>query len=383
MKLDENHLNQQVSWGLIEMNPPTNEQADDLSMFLKNQAPVVHNATGKEWIHRWKLCSNEARPGFACAMVIRDTEQIVSICTITPKRLWRNGRVQFWGEVGDAFTDFNYQRNGMFTDLVNANRAMAQSAGVDLIISLPDDKSQSKTPFLKKCDFSVKEDLRFSNYFAFLSTKALGARGPLSRITLIKWLFDHSFVTKISRLFLTKVFTLVSPKTPDISVKIESDFGVEFDFLWQKARIALPNAQVRDSRYLAWRFCQSPLPFKVLVARIEGKVVGYAATLTIRHVGVDTFSHTILLDWLYDKSGAEKTNSALLSATIKQAITEEADVISAVASTANVLQMPFTRLGFLRQNRQMSMVVHRNKAGQELLEELTSWHFTLSDTDAF
>jgi hypothetical protein len=158
---------------------------------------------------------------------------------------------------------------------------------------------------------------------------------------------------------------------------------VEFDALWQRARLALPNAQVRDSRYLVWRYCQSPLPFKVLVARLEGKVVGYAITLTIRHLGENAFSHTVLLDWLYDKSDLKETCSALLSAAMKLAIAEKADGLSAIASTTDVLQLPFARFGFIRQNREMSIVLHSNKAGQAILDDSSPWHFTLSDTDAF
>ena len=370
-------------WGLVEMNPPSAEQADELSRFLQSQASPGYCITEKNAIHRWKICNNEARPGFACAMAIQDSGETISICTVTPKRLWRNGTEQFWGEVGDAFTDPAYHRKGMFTVLVNANRAMAQAAGVDIIYSVPDDQSMSLPPFIKKCDFAVKEDLKFSNHFAILGTKAIAARGLVSRVAWLRRMLGSSVGAAASRGIFSRLLALALPRNPHVEVAVERTFGTEFDVFWQRVRNALPNAQVRDARYLNWRFGESPFPFKVLVARVAGEIVGYAATLTVRHAGEDAFSHAILLDWLYDASGAQETGAVLLSATMKQAIEDKADVVSAVACTTGVLKMPFARCGFMRRPRDMSVVLHRNPAGRALLDDPSPWHFTLSDTDAF
>jgi hypothetical protein len=359
------------------MDPPTPERADDIAAFLQGQHPGTPHPA-KDHITVWKICDNEAKPGFASVMVVDPGERIVSVCTVTPKRLWRNGKDRLWGEIGDTFTDEPYLRKGMFAAVVTGSRSRAQAAGVGIVYGLPN--GQSLAGYLKKLDFAVKHDLVFDGFTAVLSTQSLGVRRAKS--PALKGVLSHPWVARGTRRLAQAAWTVAGPRRRGVTVASETTFGPEFDALWERAKTSLPNAQVRDARYLDWRYMRSPFPFVVLAARKDGNLLGYAATLTIRHGEEGPFCHTILLDWLFDPT-REDAAQALLAGVLRHAFSERADVLSAVVSTSSPLQLPFSRSGFLRRPRPMPVIVHRSEEGQAFLADPSPWHFTLSDTDAF
>ncbi len=361
------------------MNPPPPEWADKISSFLQIQAPAGFQE--KCGITRWKLCENESGPGFASMMVIDAENTIVSTCTVTPKRLWRNGVEQPWAEIGDTFTDSDYQRKGMFGALVNASRSSAQSAGIKLVYGLPN--NQSLPGYVSKLNFIIKQDLVLNDFYAVISTKAIGLRTRASKIPLIQKVLCTPTLVAASRQLSKLVLSLIAPKRSQIRIEKQSGFGPEFDRLWQKALPVLLNAQVRDARYLTWRYCKNPFSFVVFVARRENELLGYVVTLTLHHEGNNALSHTILLDWLYEPVSGNAVSKALLFAAINHAFEERADVISAVGCPTSPLPLPFGLAGFVRRPHDTPVIFHNNEIGQAVLGDPSPWHFTLSDTDSF
>jgi GNAT superfamily N-acetyltransferase len=361
------------------MSPPAPEWADKISSFLQRQAPSSFQE--KYGITRWKLCENEAGLGVASVMAIDAGNTIVSTCTVTPKRFWRNGVEQPWAEIGDTFTNSDYQRKGMFGALVNASRSRAQSAGFKLVYGLPN--NQSLPGYVSKLDFIIKQDLVLNDFYAVISTKAIGLRTRVSRIPLLKKVLCAPTLVVASRQLTKMVLFLMAPKRSQIRIEKQSTFGPEFDCLWQKVRPGLVNAQVRDARYLTWRYGKNPFAFVVFAARRGSELLGYVATLTLHHEGNKALSHTILLDWLYDPASGDGICKALLFAAIDHAFIEGADVISAVACRSSSLPLPFGRAGFFRRPRDTPVIFHNNEAGREVLGDPSPWHFTLSDTDSF
>jgi hypothetical protein len=395
--------NNDTTWRLVAMDPPTIEKAAEISRYLQGQLPGNRFAE-RDGMTQWKLCDNETHPGFASAMVVGATDTIVSMCTVTPKRLWRNGMEQPWAEIGDTFTDVAYlrkskllsparsalhqspstdrayPRKGMFESLVDASRSRAQAAGFRIVYGLPNEKSLPG--YVKKLGFIVKEDLILEKYVVLLSTRSLGLRTRASRIPVLKGVLCNPFIVEGSRKLAKLALFLVSFRHREILLEKVQFFGPEFDGLWERIRAKLPNAQVRDSRYLTWRYNKSPFSFDVLAARMGGQLLGYVATLTLHHEGENAFIHTILVDWLFDPD-SRATREALLSGVVDYAFTKKADVVSAVVCRTSQLKLPFGRLGFVHRSVEMPVIVHSNEEGRELLADPSPWHFTLSDTDAF
>lgn len=362
------------------MDPPSPERANDVSRFLQEQLPG-HRHPEKDQITRWKLLDNPVRTGFATAMVVEPSERIVSLCTVTPKRLWRGGIEQPCGEIGDTFTDAPYLRKGMFAACVNGSRMRAEQAGLGVIYGMPND--QSLPGYIKKLGFAVKSDLSFATHYALLSTRPLAARTKIASVSALRAVFSHPLVANGARAIAGSILSAVSSRQHGLKIDVERAFGADFDALWERTRSRLPIALIRDARQLSWRFGQSPFDFVVLGARRNGELVGYICTLTVRHGDEGPFVHTLLVDWLYDDVLAPGVGAALLSAALSQAVAERADLVSATVSTNSPIPLPFGRLGFIRCPREMPMIVYQNDDGNALLSERGGWHFTLSDTDAF
>jgi|GEM_PF-1810149 len=162
-------MEKQTSCVMWALDPPDASQAQAIAQFMRAQQNSSQNyPLEKDALLKWKLIDNIAHPGFASMMVTQERGEIVSLCTITPKRLWLGGREWQWGEIGDTFTDRQHLRQGMFASLVNANRQRAQLAGHKIIYGLPNE--QSAPGYLKKLGFVIKANVELLNYTLALQT---------------------------------------------------------------------------------------------------------------------------------------------------------------------------------------------------------------------
>jgi hypothetical protein len=365
-------------WHQIEMDPPSYEWAAKISIFIQNQ--LVNPLSERDSFTRWKLCENEVHSGFSSAMVVGPQKTIVSTCTVTPKLLWHDGRVHLWGEIGDTFTDSGYIRNGMFGALVAANVSRAQAANFKIVYGLPND--QSLPGYVNKLGFEIKNNLVLDSYFLPVSIKVT-MRTRLGKIPIIRDLLCNKSVIRFSRKISLILLKIPKPKYDDVQIQQVDTFGSEFDDLWMKVRMVIPNAQVRDARYLNWRFSKSPFKFVVFKAKRDGKLLGYIATLTLQSKDNNGLIHTMLLDWLYDPVSESSTSKKLLFAAMHHAFEQDADIISSVSSRVSPMPLPFSLGKFIRRKREMPVIIYGNDEGRKLIDDLSAWHFTLSDTDSF
>lgn len=366
-------------WKMVIMDPPTREEASRIAEFLHYQTPPPRQ-NARLYMTAFKLCENEAHTGFSSAMVVGNKEEIVSVCTVTPKRLWHRGNKVAWAEIGDTFTSPAYLRKGMFGDLVNATRSRAEASGFNLIYGLPND--QSLPGYKKKLNFIVNSNIRLNDYYLLLNTLPLTKHARVASMpALVKTLSSQIFV-KASRSVIGFILAKTRTQFSGFQVEIEHSFSDEFDKLWESVRDRLAIAQIRDSKYLRWRYGCSPFDFDFLVARKNGRLHGYIVTLTLKNDSYGGLAHTIIVDWLFDPE-AKGTASMLLYAAIDIAYSKQADVISAMTSDSSPLTLPFSRCGFIRQFNPHPVIFFANQKGRELCGEASPWHFTTSDTDSF
>ena len=84
--------------------------------------------------------------------LIKDGDRIVSILSNTPKSLLSAGR-DLVAEIGDAFTDPDYQRQGMQTLLTLQSIQDAWDRGMKGVYSTPDHQTPSLSAFINKANF--------------------------------------------------------------------------------------------------------------------------------------------------------------------------------------------------------------------------------------
>lgn len=366
------------TWHLETFAPVTADDCLKIGFFLASQNPDRDGASFAAVI-RWKLCENEVQPGFASAMVTDDTAQIVSTCSVTPKRLWCDGKVQLWSEIGDTFTVEQFQRKGMFSALVNASRSSAQNSGFEIVYGLPN--SQSAPGYLKKLEFAIKENAGLRNCSL-----------PLSTIGVVPRLGDR-IPNAVSALLLSQLLTGLSriashiltwrPQNREVEILETLEVSDEFDQLWEAVRGALPIAQVRDARYVDWRYIRHPLPFRIYTARIDGVLRGYLVTLLIDQARPRREKRLWIIDWLFAPTDSTTVGRALLDAAMREATRNDVDIVGAQTSASTPLPLLWRRYGFMLRPLYKPVIVHKTAAGRRFLERDDPWHYTLSDTDGF
>lgn len=366
------------SWHLETFEPLGSGDCAVLGAFLANQNGQGETAL-RSAVMNWKLFDNEVRPGFASAMVTDDTGQVVSTCTATPKRLWVDGSEQPWAEIGDTFTDERFQRKGMFAALVNSSRSRAQAAGFTIVYGLPN--AQSAPGYLKKLEFAVKENAGLLSCSLPLSSTAVVSKLEERIPASVRGILLRPRVANLSRAVAR--ILLWRPHVVDVRVTEEKRVTTEFDGLWQQARNGIPLGQVRDQRYLEWRYVRHPLPFRIYAARDRGALRGYLVTLVVDEAAPARLRRLWFVDWLFAPRDARTIGEALLRAGLREAFSVRADLVGAQTSAGTPLPLPWKRFGFVRRSLYKPVIVHKSAAGTGFIERNDPWHYTVGDTDAF
>ena len=108
-------------------------ETDDLSkirLFFKRLYTGMGDY-GSIDLFNWKIQENYASTGII--NLIKDDKEIVSTTSLTPKFLYFKGKKGIVAEIGDTYTDPNYQRKGMFSLLINQTRKDAETKGIPFI----------------------------------------------------------------------------------------------------------------------------------------------------------------------------------------------------------------------------------------------------------
>ena len=378
-------MERRVSWEMLVLDPPDALQAQALTQFIRGQQGFAETYPAeKDGIFKWKLIDNDAHPGFASAMVMKEGAQIVSLCTVTPKRLWFEGVEKRWGEIGDTFTDQEYMRRGMFASLVNASRKRAQLAGYKIIYGLPNEKSAPG--YLNKLEFGIKENIELKNYTLILSSEALAWWLQLRKAENPWWLSIAATLLQspLSDVISRKLLNAILPQSQIKGIAIHNDqsFGIEYDNLWEKVRDAIPLSQVRDANYLIWRYEKNPFPFRILAAKKNNALVGYLITL-IQDEADGKIRRLYLVDWLFHPSEKDSVGFALLRAALEPTYLQGAHLVTALSPHQSSVALPWKDFRFLRRPPYRPLMFHCNEDGLKLIHSTTPWHFTIGDTDEF
>ncbi len=110
-----------------------------------------HGLYGNTDLFHWKIIDNYIRPGII--NLVKEGDQIVSIASVTPKRLFLKGQEVLAAETGDNYTDPKYQRQGMFELLVKKSTQDALDVGISFIYGTPN--SQSLPGYEKKANYKT------------------------------------------------------------------------------------------------------------------------------------------------------------------------------------------------------------------------------------
>ena len=102
----------------------------------------------------WKISRNYVQPGII--NLIKDNGKIVSTASLTPKQLIFKNQLIDIAEIGDVYTDTEYQRQGMFSLLGNETRKESESRDLNFIYGPP---NEAALPGWIKNKFNIIENI--------------------------------------------------------------------------------------------------------------------------------------------------------------------------------------------------------------------------------
>ena len=145
-------------WRMVVGDNLDQVTAKDIATFISGFAAAGRYRTTLGAEHfLWKVRNNPSGPGFVTLAVDKEDGRIVGTTTVTRRRIWFRRQLIDGAQIGDTFTDASYQRQGIFTSLVEASRERAIADGVQLIYGTPN--SNSLPGYEKKCSFVRKKEV--------------------------------------------------------------------------------------------------------------------------------------------------------------------------------------------------------------------------------
>jgi hypothetical protein len=242
--------------------PGTPADADGILALRRAVFGEVDQARLRPDVWRWQFVDNPAGPGYL--RVADDGGTVVGQYAAIPTRFLVDGVERTFAMSCDTMTHPRYQKQGMFVTLARELYAeIAAHHGVTTVWGFPNDASHPG--FVGK--------LEWYDVHVFPTRVK-----PLRSAPVLKRWVGSAAVARVLGAAGDAVWRLAAPRPrpprrADIRPLVA--FDERFDALWTRHRSLARVIQVRDARYLTWRYLAAPTfayhPFEVSVnGRLEG-----------------------------------------------------------------------------------------------------------------
>ncbi|MCP4613869.1 MAG: GNAT family N-acetyltransferase [Planctomycetes bacterium] len=347
-----------------DLNRSDNEKACE---FLNSFRSTTNDLCWSPEYFEWKLKDNPAGKGFLTLAVSGD--RVVGTVSATPKRIWYEGKMVRGAETGDTYTAADFQRQGIFSTVVDANRKRAQEAGDILIYGTPNE--QSRPGYEKKLEFLTHTQFTMITPVYLCKLPALIRNRLPSTISQL-----ISNLLRLALFFPRKAWICIGEMF-GISVQRVSSIGPEYDKMWEKYRDYNDFLLVRDYDYLHHRFSLHPFAeYQFFEARRKGELCGYLVTR--RRKTVDQH-YCIVADWFYD-SKHPLIFLSLLNTALQHSIKCDIERCSAWVIKSRRDKWLFALSGFILRGK-VPIIFHTNDIGKQILGKRQKCHFVIADSD--
>ena len=325
-----------------------------------------YGAHGSMEYFQWKIIENPLKPGVI--NLVWTPTGIGSVASLTPKVLLFKGQPLLAAEIGDTFTDPAYQRQGMFSLLVNQTRVDGNNLGIDFIYGTPND--QSLPGYEKHTDFKPIAGIEvIALNFPVHIVWALQTRLP--------WIIASTFGflwTLLVQLWVW-VQRLLNARH-DWRIEKVSVLPIDWDSFWEEARSTSDFLFSRERNFLKWRYFDNPNCYHVLIARRAGRICGY---LVYRLVADERMPTLRIADYL-SAPGEESVIVSLINSAVRAALEMGAVKVSAWCPSSNPYFRQFRAYGFQRGGA-IPVICHQSTFAKKMQQECQTWHFSLGDSD--
>ncbi|MBM3451434.1 MAG: GNAT family N-acetyltransferase, partial [Armatimonadetes bacterium] len=263
--------------------PYSMEDVPKIAQFFKRQYQGMGTYGGSDLFY-WKVVNNALMPGVI--NLVKDGDRIASTTSVTPKRLIVGGQEIAGAEIGDTYTDANYQRQGMFLLLINQSTQDALARGVQFVYGTPN--TQSLPGYEAK-----------ANYLRIPSLQLTSLSLPINVTPLLQRKANWLLATYAGAIASTGVMLASTAQrlmSPSATIEEVAELPADWDEFWQASAAAYDFILARDRRAMEWRYFSHPFSYRILVARSGGAIQGY---VVYRIVHGDDLSVLSIADFLF------------------------------------------------------------------------------------
>jgi hypothetical protein len=174
----------------------------------------------------------------------------------------------------------------------------------------------------------------------------------------------------------------VRPRCGGYEVVEEQDFSPDYDMLWDKVKLKLSAAVVRDRSHLLARYGGCP-GYRILACRSAGRLLGYCL-LKVKMFENDARMGNArigtIVDCLFDPEDSRSLH-AMLEGAVGFLRREQVDAVFCTASLL-CLQQALQKQGFLKVPGNLNFACY-SRGGEDILDvPLPAWHLMRGDSDA-
>lgn len=285
----------------------------------------------------------------------RKSKEVIAIRPIVRKNIKIGNGISEAAHFMDVMTHPDYRRRGIFSNLMKIAMDYV-SENITLCYTFP---NRNSYPAYKQ----VTDWTRLSSFNTLLYFNFRGLEE-----TVLKRKKDVS-------------------REGEIVVEEIEKFDTEIDNLLSKTSKNYQIFFVKDFRYLNWRYFQRPdIAYKVLVARIDGKLSGYIVFRVRKIYGLKI---GLIVDW-FASSDKDAIYRVLIERGANVLLGLGTKLILFLNFTNQPSQSLLTKIGFLTLSkfpiiRNFPFLIRLNKNNEylrSLVYEPKNWFLSLSDNDA-
>lgn len=341
-------------------------RSEDLGPVAEFLAPLgdesFHSRLGGkvDAYYRWKYGNGTG--GSNRVRLAVDTEGLIGVVAMLPRRIKLGGRILTAFEMGDILTSSRYRRQGIFSAL--AREACETSAAMGAL------------SYVKPNANSAPVLLNHLGFRRLVELETLARPIRISRILARRFgrrLFG-AWCQPLDKLFAVRQ----SSRAPFLTR--ESTFTEEFDRLWEAVASDYPAIVVRDRAYLQWRYEQNPTAYTVLAARDgSGRLRGYGVGLVVQS-GTRRIGYVVdILTRREDRiTQVALAREILRSCSDEGAQTVHTWIVKAPGSVQSTLRSSLRSVGFFP--RGGGWVLWRPSL-DDLPGDQRAWYLTMADFD--
>lgn len=272
--------------------------------------------------------------------------------------------------VVDVMTHPDYQKQGMFTALGRFSMDEIGLLGIPLALGFP------TTGRIKQ----VMPGHAKVGWFPVIEIPVLGRPLNISNVSKVK--YRNRILSKIAEwglaIALRTLWRWKRTYSNNQSVIQQIEFpDARFDDLWNRLHSNYDFIQRRDTRFIKWRFFDSPhREYQIFTIESNGKLSGYAVFRLFKHLDLNG---ALLIDIIAEE---QHERELLIDEVLTFSQKEGADILACMILDSQSVKA-LKKKGFMKTGEVYTLIIHRSTEliKREDVDNGNRWFITWADFD--